>query len=92
LEAFLLFFYFFVRLIPCLCSQFVNLIFDFLSRDMFCAGRVVEDDLKRTMHACGGSIQSTVTNLSVDALGTCELFEERQIGGERFFKLVLFGR
>lgn len=51
---------------------------------MFCAGRVAEDDLKRTMQACGGSIQSTVTNLSDDALGTCDLFEEIQIGGERF--------
>ena len=25
-------------------------------RDMFCAGRVPEEDLKRTMKACGGSI------------------------------------
>ena len=29
----------------------------FADRGMFCAGRVVEEDLKRTMKACGGSIQ-----------------------------------
>ena len=52
-------------------------------RDMFCAGRVAEEDLKRTMKACGGSIQTTVQNLSPDALGTCASFEEIQIGGER---------
>ena len=50
---------------------------------MFCAGRVAEDDLKRTMQACGGSIQSTVTGLTDEFLGTCELFEEKQIGGDR---------
>jgi T-complex protein 1 subunit eta len=50
---------------------------------MFCAGRVAEEDLKRTMKACGGSIQTTVQNLSPDALGTCASFEETQIGGER---------
>ena len=53
-------------------------------RDMFCAGRVAEEDLKRTMKACGGSIQTTVQNLSADALGTCASFEETQIGGERY--------
>merc|ERR1712121_124638 len=35
----------------------------FADRGMFCAGRVVEEDLKRTMKACGGSIQSSVQNL-----------------------------
>jgi T-complex protein 1 subunit eta len=56
----------------------------FADRDMFCAGRVVDDDLKRTMQACGGSIQSTVSNMADDVFGTCELFEELQIGGERY--------
>ena len=50
---------------------------------MFCAGRVVEEDLKRTMKACGGSIQTSANNLTPDVLGTCELFEEIQVGGER---------
>lgn len=53
------------------------------SRNMFCAGRVVEEDLKRTMKACGGSIQTSANNLTPDVLGTCELFEEIQVGGER---------
>ncbi|RXN35419.1 T-complex 1 subunit eta [Labeo rohita] len=60
----------------------------FADRDLFCAGRVVEEDLKRTMMACGGSIQTSVGALTDDVLGQCELFEEVQVGGERynFFK------
>ena len=50
---------------------------------MFCAGRVVEEDLKRTMKACGGAIQTSVNNMTDGVLGRCELFEEQQIGGER---------
>ncbi|XP_022360112.1 T-complex protein 1 subunit eta isoform X2 [Enhydra lutris kenyoni] len=38
----------------------------FADRDMFCAGRVPEEDLKRTMMACGGSIQTSVNALSSD--------------------------
>ena len=53
------------------------------ARDMFCAGRVPEEDLRRTMKACGGSIQTTVQSMTPDILGTCELFEEVQIGGDR---------
>lgn len=56
----------------------------FADRDMFCAGRVVDEDLKRTMKACGGAIQTTTSNLTDDVIGTCEIFEEIQIGGERY--------
>jgi len=58
----------------------------FADRDMFCAGRVPEEDLKRTMKACGGSIQTSVQNLDKDTsvLGTCDLMEEVQIGSERY--------
>jgi len=56
----------------------------FADRDMFCAGRVPDEDLQRTMKACGGAIQSTVHDLNDDTLGTCETFEEKQVGGERF--------
>jgi len=64
--------------------------FTLCDRDMFCAGRVVEDDLKRTMQACGGSIVTTVSGLNDDVLGTCEVFEEKQLGGERSVaKLIL---
>ena len=51
---------------------------------MFCAGRVAEDDLKRTMKACGGSIQTSVNDLNEKVLGTCASFQEEQIGGDRY--------
>ncbi|GFO06533.1 T-complex protein 1 subunit eta, partial [Plakobranchus ocellatus] len=54
----------------------------FADRDMFCAGRVPEEDMKRTMKACGGSIQTSVQNMKSDVLGSCETFEEIQVGGE----------
>ncbi|XP_064421016.1 T-complex protein 1 subunit eta [Latimeria chalumnae] len=56
----------------------------FADRDLFCAGRVPEEDLKRTMMACGGSIQTSVGTLTDDVLGQCSVFEEVQIGGERY--------
>jgi len=56
----------------------------FADRDMFCAGRVPEEDLKRTQMACGGSIQTTVQDLNPDMLAKCSSFEETQIGSERF--------
>lgn len=59
---------------------------------MFCAGRVQDDDLKRTQKACGGAIITTVENLpdasnaaqSAQVFGTCEVLEEMQIGSERY--------
>lgn len=59
-------------------------------RDMFCAGRVVEQDMKRTIKACGGAIMTTAHDLCDSVLGTCKRFEERQIGAERLVGLVLF--
>jgi len=56
----------------------------FADRDMFCAGRVPEEDLNRTLKSCGGAIQSTVHDLDDSTLGSCETFEEKQVGGERF--------
>lgn len=56
----------------------------FADRDVFCAGRVSSDDLERVCQASGASIQSTCTDIHDSHLGTCGLFEERQIGGERF--------
>nr|CAI5833715.1 unnamed protein product [Callosobruchus analis] len=60
----------------------------FADRDMFCAGRVTDEDLKRTLKACGGAILTTVHEINDSVLGKCDLFEEKQIGGERynFFK------
>lgn len=56
----------------------------FADRDMFCAGRVPEEDLKRTMKACGGAVMTTVKDISPSVLGKCDVFQEEQIGGERF--------
>ncbi|GLV31883.1 Chaperonin containing TCP1 subunit 7 [Carabus blaptoides fortunei] len=56
----------------------------FADRDMFCAGRVPDEDLKRTMKACGGAVMTTAHDLKDSALGNCEAFIERQVGGERF--------
>lgn len=56
----------------------------FADRGIFCAGRVPVDDLERVIEAVGGSIQSTVNDLSAEHLGTCDFFEERQVGGDRF--------
>ncbi|SCV70710.1 BQ2448_3472 [Microbotryum intermedium] len=56
----------------------------FADRNIFCAGRVAVDDLKRVVSAVGGSIQSTCSDIRPEHLGTCERFEEKQVGGERF--------
>lgn len=56
----------------------------FADRDMFCAGRVPEEDLRRTMRACGGAVMSTVRDLEPENLGRCDYFEEKQVGGERY--------
>jgi len=56
----------------------------FADRDMFCAGRVVQEDLNRTMKACGGAVLTTVNDITPSVLGTCEFFEEKQIGADRF--------
>ncbi len=56
---------------------------------MFCAGRVVEEDLTRTMKACGGAVQTSVNSLTEGVLGKCKLFEEEQIGGERYLVICV---
>lgn len=39
---------------------------------------------KRTMLACGCSIQTSAKALEADVLGRCQVFKETQIGGERY--------
>ncbi|KAJ2594865.1 T-complex protein 1 subunit eta [Coemansia sp. RSA 1804] len=56
----------------------------FADRNIFCAGRVSKDDLDRVCEATGCRTQSTTTGLASKHLGSCERFEERQIGGQRF--------
>lgn len=56
----------------------------FADRGIFCAGRVESNDLERTTKAVGGSILTSVNDINAKDLGTCEEFEETQIGGERY--------
>lgn len=56
----------------------------FADRDIFCAGRVPQEDLTRLAKATGAAIQTTVNDLVPGVLGTCDLMEERQVGGERY--------
>ena len=56
----------------------------FADRDIFCAGRVTSDDMDRVILTCGGNVQSTCSDIKPEHLGTCEHFEERQVGSERF--------
>jgi T-complex protein 1 subunit eta len=56
----------------------------FADRDIFCAGRVPQDDLDRVAQASGAVIQTSLSDLSENICGRCGDFEERQIGGERF--------
>jgi T-complex protein 1 subunit eta len=56
----------------------------FADRDIFCAGRVPDEDLRRVVKAVGGTVQTSVNDLKPEHLGTCALFEENQIGGERY--------
>ena len=51
----------------------------FADRDMFCAGRVTEEDMNRTLKSCGGSILTTVSDLNDQTLGECESFSEKQV-------------
>nr|ANM86103.1 T-complex protein 1 subunit eta [Stygiella incarcerata] len=56
----------------------------FADRGMFCAGRVPEEDIRRVAKATGGSVQSTVEDIIPTVIGSCDLFEERQVGHERY--------
>ncbi|GAA6001269.1 chaperonin-containing T-complex subunit CCT7 [Rhodotorula paludigena] len=57
----------------------------FADRQIFCAGRVASDDLKRVVSAVGGAVQSTCSDIRpAEHLGRCAVFEERQIGAERY--------
>lgn len=40
--------------------------------------------MERVVQATGASIQSTCSDIQSEHLGTCETFEERQIGNERY--------
>ncbi|KAJ4455034.1 putative T-complex protein 1 subunit eta [Paratrimastix pyriformis] len=56
----------------------------FADRNIFCAGRVTQEDLNRASKATGAQIQTSVNDITPSALGTCGLFEEKQVGAERY--------
>eukprot|EP00949_MAST-11_sp_MAST-11-sp1_P002725 g2725.t1 len=56
----------------------------FADRDLFCAGRVPDGDMKRVCNATGAVVQTSINDIEDKVLGRCGLFEERQVGGERF--------
>ena len=56
----------------------------FADRNIFCAGRVPDDDLKRVSKATGANLNHTCHNIREESLGSCGLFEEKQVGAERF--------
>ena len=56
----------------------------FADRGMFCAGRVDDAGIKRVAKATGAAVQTTTNGLYDGILGTCGVFEEKQMGDERF--------
>ena len=56
----------------------------FADRNLFCAGRVQEQDMKRLAKATKAKVQTSTNNIPANAVGACGLFEEKQVGGERY--------
>ncbi|TNJ27240.1 TCP-1 chaperonin subunit eta [Giardia muris] len=57
----------------------------FADHRVFCAGRVSDEDLSRIERCSGARLVSAVSDLTEASLGTrCGLFEEKQVGNERF--------
>lgn len=56
----------------------------FADRNIFCAGRVLDEDMRRVAMATGGVVQTSLNDLSDNVLGKCAKFEEKQIGGDRY--------
>lgn len=56
----------------------------FADRGLFCAGRVAQEDMERTIRATGGVVQTSVHDMTEKILGSCGHFEERQVGDERY--------
>merc|ERR1719483_1333415 len=56
----------------------------FADRDIFCAGRVPKSDMRRVAAATGGVVQTSINDLTTNVLGTCGLFQEEQVGSDRY--------
>jgi len=56
----------------------------FADRGIFCAGRVPTDDLDRVAKATGAAVQTSVFGFTESILGSCDVFEEKGLGDERY--------
>ena len=56
----------------------------FAEKGIFCAGRVPQEDIVRVSKATGAMLLQTCNDIPERALGTCGIFEEKQVGAERF--------
>lgn len=56
----------------------------FADKEIFCAGRVADEDIKRLIKATGASLNHTCNDIRPESLGLCGYFEEKQVGAERF--------
>jgi T-complex protein 1 subunit eta len=56
----------------------------FADRGIFCAGRVTADDLDRVAKATGATVQTSVFGITDSVLGSCDNFEEKGVGDERY--------
>ena len=57
----------------------------FADRGLFCAGRVPDQDMERVVKATGCVVQTSILDLKrPGVLGDCALFEEKQVGNERY--------
>ena len=56
----------------------------FADRNVFCAGRVAAEDIERVAKATGACLLQTCNDITEKSLGACGLFEEKQIGAERY--------
>ena len=56
----------------------------FADRNVFCAGRVASEDIERVAKATGACLLQPCNDITEKSLGACGLFEEKQIGAERY--------
>ncbi|CAL6019103.1 TCP-1_chaperonin subunit eta [Hexamita inflata] len=64
----------------------------FADAGIFSAGRVADDDMKRIQMATNARIITAVSDIGAEVLGSCRLFEEKQVGAERFNFLTGFDK
>ncbi|MCL7027947.1 hypothetical protein MKW94_025158 [Papaver nudicaule] len=56
----------------------------FIGKDIFCVGQVTKEDLQQVAATSGAIMHDSLDNIKEEVLGTCELFEVKQVGSEWF--------